>query len=87
MEHAVNRAFTTLSYGGQNTALYGDGQNHPGLGITLDGKAGPGACITEPNSALSSLAQVRFIDDDLQSILKTKAWPPAPFSQFRIIQI
>ena len=52
VEHAVNRAFTTLSYGGRNTALYGDGQNHPGFGTTLDGKAGPGACISEPNSAL-----------------------------------
>ncbi|KIM35038.1 hypothetical protein M413DRAFT_449921 [Hebeloma cylindrosporum] len=49
VEHAVNRAFTTLSFGGRNTALFGDGKNHPGLGKTLDGKAGPDSCITEPN--------------------------------------
>lgn len=87
MEHAVNRAFTTLSYGGQNTALYGDGKNHPGFGTTLDGKAAPGACISEPNSSFSFLARFQSIDDDLQSTLKTKPWLPAPFSQFRIIQI
>lgn len=87
MEHAVNRAFTTLSYGGQNTALYGDGKNHPGFGTTLDGKAGPGACITEPNSALSFLARFQFIDDDLQFTLKMNPWPLAPFSQFHITQI
>ena len=87
MEHAVNRAFTTLSYDGRNTALYGDGNNHPGFGTTLDGKAAPGACISEPNSALSYFSRVQLIDDNLQSTLKTKPWPLAPFSQSRIIQI
>ncbi|KJA20613.1 hypothetical protein HYPSUDRAFT_1090757 [Hypholoma sublateritium FD-334 SS-4] len=38
VELAVNRAFTTLSYNASKAAIYGDGQDHPGLGITLEGK-------------------------------------------------
>ncbi|KAF9524967.1 hypothetical protein CPB83DRAFT_860323 [Crepidotus variabilis] len=50
VEHAVNRAFTTLSYGGKNTAIYGDGKNHgPDFGFSSDGKPGNDSCITEPN--------------------------------------
>ncbi|KAF8959239.1 hypothetical protein BDZ97DRAFT_1402066 [Flammula alnicola] len=49
VELAVNRAFTTLSYNGTRTALYGDGQDHPGLGVTLEGKTDANACITNPN--------------------------------------
>ncbi|CAA7260299.1 unnamed protein product [Cyclocybe aegerita] len=49
VELAVNRAFTTLSYNGANTATFGDGKDHPGLGVTLDGKADGDACISDPN--------------------------------------
>lgn len=48
VELAVNRAFTTLSYNGTMTALFGDGQNHPGLGVTSEGKNGTD-CIVNPN--------------------------------------
>jgi len=47
VELTMNRAFTTLSFNGQYTGLYGDGQNHPGLGVTPSGQVPP--CITEPN--------------------------------------
>jgi len=50
VEHAVNRAFTTLSYNGKNTGLYMDGKDHPGLGTTRDGKQDGSDCISEPNS-------------------------------------
>jgi hypothetical protein len=44
VELAVNRAFTTLSYGGIKIGVFGDGQNYEnGLGGT--------DCITELNSA------------------------------------
>jgi hypothetical protein len=46
----VNRAFTTLSYGGTKIALFGDGQDHPGLGVTRDGKEDGSDCISNPNS-------------------------------------
>uniref|UniRef100_A0A8H7Y694 Uncharacterized protein n=1 Tax=Psilocybe cubensis TaxID=181762 RepID=A0A8H7Y694_PSICU len=49
VELAVNRAFTTLSYQGTRVGVYGDGQDHPGLGVTLDGKVDADSCITEPN--------------------------------------
>ncbi|KAJ3514775.1 hypothetical protein NLJ89_g2178 [Agrocybe chaxingu] len=49
VELAVNRAFTTLSYNGANTAIFGDGRDHPGLGVTRDGKADGDACISDPN--------------------------------------
>ncbi|KAJ2917948.1 hypothetical protein MD484_g2430, partial [Candolleomyces efflorescens] len=49
VELAVNRAFTTLSYDGANTGIFGDGQDHPGLGYTDEGKHGAEGCITEPN--------------------------------------
>ncbi|KAF9451834.1 hypothetical protein P691DRAFT_300692 [Macrolepiota fuliginosa MF-IS2] len=42
VEHAANRAFTTLSFDGNNIATYPDGQDHPGLGDSGD-------CISEPN--------------------------------------
>ncbi|KAJ6448877.1 hypothetical protein C8R45DRAFT_1045484 [Mycena sanguinolenta] len=42
VELAVNRAFTTLSYGGANTGRYLDGQNYTGGLGGLD-------CITSPN--------------------------------------
>ncbi|KIJ93961.1 hypothetical protein K443DRAFT_134917 [Laccaria amethystina LaAM-08-1] len=48
VEHAVNRAFTTLSYNGSMTALFGDGENHPGLGVTSEGK-NETDCIVSPN--------------------------------------
>lgn len=50
VELAVNRAFTTLSYNGSKTTIYGDGQDHPGLGVSLEGKVDANACITNPNS-------------------------------------
>lgn len=50
VEHAINRAFTTLSNNGANAALYGDGQDHPGLGVTAEGKSNGSVCITDPNS-------------------------------------
>ncbi|KAJ2928081.1 hypothetical protein H1R20_g9019, partial [Candolleomyces eurysporus] len=48
VELAVNRAFTTLSYDGANTGIFGDGLDHPGLGYTDEGKSAEG-CIGEPN--------------------------------------
>ncbi|KAF5348476.1 hypothetical protein D9756_009594 [Leucocoprinus leucothites] len=42
VEHAVNRAFTTLSYDGQNIATYPDGQDHPDLENSQE-------CIQQPN--------------------------------------
>ena len=60
VELAVNRAFTTLSYNGKNIATYGDGQDHPGLGVTLEGKADANACIVNPNSEFCS-ARVVFL--------------------------
>jgi hypothetical protein len=30
--------------------LFGDGKNHPGLGVTMDGKTTNDSCISEPNS-------------------------------------
>lgn len=48
VELTMNRASTTLSYNGQYTGLFGDGQDHPGLGVTPPGQVP--ACITEPNS-------------------------------------
>ncbi|KAH6917100.1 hypothetical protein BKA70DRAFT_322486 [Coprinopsis sp. MPI-PUGE-AT-0042] len=48
VELALNRAFTTLSYNGQHVNRYGDGEPHPGLGVTNDGKSSDG-CITNPN--------------------------------------
>ena len=50
VELAVNRAFTTLSYKGANVGLYMDGKDHPGFGLTTDGKFNGSDCITEPNS-------------------------------------
>jgi len=46
----VNRAFTTHSYDGMRTASFGDGKDHPGLGVTMDGKKSNDSCISEPNS-------------------------------------
>jgi len=42
VEHAVNRAFTTLSYNGTEIAEFGDGEDHPRLGEDGD-------CITTLN--------------------------------------
>ncbi|KAF8228797.1 hypothetical protein L208DRAFT_1403170 [Tricholoma matsutake] len=47
VELAMNRASTTLSYNGQYTGIFGDGQNHPGLGVTPPGQVP--SCITQPN--------------------------------------
>ena len=44
----MNRASTTLSYNGRFTALFGDSQDHPGLGETLPGQVPQ--CIVQPNS-------------------------------------
>ncbi|KAF9013080.1 hypothetical protein BDQ17DRAFT_1342697 [Cyathus striatus] len=49
VEHAVNRAFTTLSYDSANIGLFPDGEEHPGLGETDDGKSGDEGCIVDPN--------------------------------------
>ncbi|KAF9476867.1 hypothetical protein BDN70DRAFT_881859 [Pholiota conissans] len=49
VELAVNRAFTTFSYDGTRVGTFGDGQEHPGLGVTLEGKDNATACITNPN--------------------------------------
>ncbi|TEB28860.1 hypothetical protein FA13DRAFT_1735367 [Coprinellus micaceus] len=45
IELAVNRAFTTLSYGGSRIGVFPDGQEHSGLGVTPEGKNEEG-CIT-----------------------------------------
>ena len=50
VELAVNRAFTTLSYGGSRISVFPDGQEHSGLGVTPEGKNEEG-CITLLNSA------------------------------------
>ncbi|RDB14866.1 hypothetical protein Hypma_016410 [Hypsizygus marmoreus] len=47
VEHAVNRAFTTLSFDGKFTSIFLDGEDHPGLGVTPPGQTP--TCITEPN--------------------------------------
>lgn len=49
MEHAVNRVFTTLVTD-PILGTYVDGQEHPDLGITRDGKALGSECISNPNS-------------------------------------
>ncbi|KAJ3524414.1 hypothetical protein NMY22_g11008 [Coprinellus aureogranulatus] len=49
VELAANRAFTSLSNGGRRVNTYTDGQPHPGLGYTDDGKEPPEGCITHPN--------------------------------------
>lgn len=43
VEHALNRAFTTLSYNGEDIGDFGDGEDHPGMGEDGD-------CITAINS-------------------------------------
>ncbi|KAL1722963.1 hypothetical protein EV715DRAFT_287003 [Schizophyllum commune] len=43
IEHATDRAFTTLSYDGNMTGVYIDGKDH------LEGLDGGGECITNPN--------------------------------------
>lgn len=48
----MNRAFTSLSFNGENKATFGDGQDHPGLGDPPSNGEPP--CITEPNSEDSS---------------------------------
>lgn len=53
VEIAVNRAFTTLSYDGQNTNVFGDGQAHEGLG---EEPLSEQQCITEPNSTQPSFS-------------------------------
>ncbi len=51
VELAVNRAFTTLSYGGSNVARFGDGDDHEEFDV-LEREGQLTTCITEPNSAL-----------------------------------
>ncbi|KAL1745010.1 hypothetical protein HDZ31DRAFT_37401 [Schizophyllum fasciatum] len=43
IEHATDRAFTSLSYNGSMAGVYIDGKDH------LDGFDGAGECITDPN--------------------------------------
>ncbi|KAI5897036.1 uncharacterized protein SCHCODRAFT_01351492 [Schizophyllum commune H4-8] len=43
IEHATDRAFTSLSYDGNMTGVYIDGKDH------LEGLDGNGECITNPN--------------------------------------
>lgn len=50
VEHAVNRVFTTLAPFSPDLGVFGDGKDHPGLGVTRDGKKGHSDCIVEPNS-------------------------------------
>ncbi|TEB28861.1 hypothetical protein FA13DRAFT_1735368 [Coprinellus micaceus] len=45
VELAVNRAFTSLSYGGSRTNVFPDGEEHPRLGETQEGKSAEG-CIS-----------------------------------------
>jgi len=47
VELAINRAFTSLSYGGSFVNTFGDGQDHAGLGFTAAGQVP--SCIVEPN--------------------------------------
>ncbi|KAF9046145.1 hypothetical protein BJ165DRAFT_1132791 [Panaeolus papilionaceus] len=47
VEHAVNRAFTTTTWQTPMLGVFGDGKDHPDLGISDDGK--DGECIVEPN--------------------------------------
>ncbi|KAF8074005.1 hypothetical protein FPV67DRAFT_1480188 [Lyophyllum atratum] len=47
VELAMNRAFTTFSFNGENVAIFADGQDHPGLGFTPPGEVP--SCIVEPN--------------------------------------
>ncbi|KAF8161583.1 hypothetical protein B0H34DRAFT_841179 [Crassisporium funariophilum] len=49
VELAVNRAFTTYSFGGMNVAQFGDGEDHPQLGVSPDGKDSTTGCIVNPN--------------------------------------
>ena len=60
VELAMNRASTTLSYNGSYTGLYGDGQDHPGLGVTPAGQVP--ACITQPNSECVPLFFTTFLN-------------------------
>lgn len=48
VELAVNRAYTTLGYDGSRIADFGDGQDHPGMGVTAAGEEPQ--CISEVNS-------------------------------------
>ncbi|KAF9525849.1 hypothetical protein CPB83DRAFT_795622 [Crepidotus variabilis] len=48
VEHAVNRVFTT-TVDNPTLGVYVDGQNHPALGTSSDGKSGGSDCITNPN--------------------------------------
>ncbi|KAF9013078.1 hypothetical protein BDQ17DRAFT_1204170, partial [Cyathus striatus] len=49
VEHSMNRAFTTLAYGGSMVGEFPDREDHPGLGVTDDGKSGEEGCIIQPN--------------------------------------
>ncbi|KAL1729716.1 hypothetical protein EV714DRAFT_251236 [Schizophyllum commune] len=48
IEHATDRAFTSLSYDGNMTGVYIDGKDH------LEGLDGGGECITNPNKSMAA---------------------------------
>jgi hypothetical protein len=70
VELAVNRAFTTLSFGGSNTGVFGDGQNY------TDGLGGVD-CISQLNS--ESIARPQSCNNRIwhpQYTRRMKAWRP-----------
>lgn len=76
VEIAVNRAFTTLSYDGVRTGVFGDGQNYTnGLG-GVD-------CITELNSERREKIKLSLQLTKTKYIRKTRAWPQALRLPFR----
>ena len=81
----MNRAFTTLSYGGSRVGVFPDGQEHPGLGVTPEGKNEEG-CITLLNSVSCILAFLEIATDP-QFIRKTKPWLLGRLSRFRTSRI
>ena len=88
MEHAVNRAFTTLSYNGTRTALFGDGKDHPSLGVTADGKVANDSCISDPNSkGLHQLLSESYLGSSLQFTLRMRQWLQGPRLPFHTYQI
>jgi hypothetical protein len=84
----VNRAFTTLSYGGTQTGLYGDGQAHPGLGVTRDGKEDGSDCISDPNSKRFMKIVGDFGSlEVMESTPRMKPWQLEPPSQYLMSRI
>lgn len=79
VEHAVNRVFTTL-VSDPVLGTYVDGQEHPGLGTTRDGKEPGSDCISNPNSIYHVIYILTTLSLTLstQFTPRTKAWPPGP---------